>query len=104
MIFLPQLKLMKTWGGEQTVVRIAERRYARPMGTLAVRIVDDLTGQEIPARVYQTAADGKPYTPGDSYERLSQLNRHLFHTPGHYVTHAPPGPTGQSFSLMRRTI
>ena len=89
---VPQLKLMKAWGGEQRLVRIAERRYARPMGTLAVRIVDDLTGQEVAARVYQTAADGKPYTPGDSYERLSQLNRHLFHTPGRYVTHAPPGP------------
>ncbi|MEP7116318.1 MAG: CehA/McbA family metallohydrolase [Acidobacteriota bacterium] len=89
---LPQLKLMKSWGGEQKTVRIAERRYARPMATVAVRVVDDLTGEETPARVYQTAADGKPYTPGDSYERLATLNRHLFHTPGHYVTHAPPGP------------
>ena len=89
---LPQLKLLKSWGGEQQRVRISERRYSRPMGTVAVRIVDDATGQEMAARVYQTAADGKPHTPDDSYERLSQLNRHLFHTPGHYVTNAPPGP------------
>ena len=42
--------------------------------------------------IYQTAADGKPYTPPDSYERLAALNRHLFHTPGHYITRAPVGP------------
>ncbi len=89
---LPQLALMKSWGGGRQIVHITERRYARPMGTLSVRIVDDATGQPTGARVYQTAADGKPYTPPDSYERLATLNRHLFHTPGTYVTHAPAGP------------
>ena len=88
---LPQLKLLKSWGGEQQRVWITERRYSRPMGTLSVRVVDDLTGQETPARVYHTAVDGKPYTPPDSYERLATLNRHVFHTPGHYTTHAPVG-------------
>ncbi|MGE0813697.1 MAG: CehA/McbA family metallohydrolase [Vicinamibacterales bacterium] len=88
---LPQLKLMKAWGGGQQVVRIAERRYARPMGTVSVRVVDDATGHETAARVYQTASDGKPYTPADSYERLGPLNRHLFHTPGHYVARVPVG-------------
>lgn len=88
---IPQLKLMKSWGGEQRVVRIAERRYRRPMGTIAVRVIDDATGGETPARVYQTASDGKPYTPADSYERLATLGRHLFHTPGRYVTRAPVG-------------
>jgi TolB protein len=88
---LPQLALMKSWGGERKIVRIAERRYMRPMGTVAVRIVDDATGAETAARVYQTAVDGKPYTPPDSYERLAALNRHLFHTPGRYITHAPVG-------------
>jgi TolB protein len=89
---LPQLALLKAWGGERQLVRITERRHSRPMGRVAVRIVDDATGEETPARVYHTAADGKPYTPGDSYERLATLNRHLFHTPGRYVTHVPPGP------------
>jgi TolB protein len=107
---IPQLKLMKSWGGEQKIVRIAERRYARPMATVAVRIVDDLTGEETPARVYHTAADGKPYTPGDSYERLAALNRHLFHTPGHYVTHVPPGrltievTKGFEYDLSKTTL
>ena len=76
---LPQLKLMKSWGGEQQLVRIAERRYTRPMGTLSVRIVDDVTGQETPARVYHTAADGKPYTP-----------RRFLRTAGH--AQPPPVP------------
>ena len=88
---LPQLKLLKSWGGEQRILRVAERRYSRPMGTVAVRVVEDATGEETEARVYQTAADGKPYTPSDSYERLAALNRHLFHTPGHYVTRVPVG-------------
>jgi TolB protein len=88
---LPQLALIKAWGGEKRIVHITERRHARPMGTVSVRVVDDATGLETPARVYHTAADGKPYTPGDSYERLATLNRHLFHTPGRYVTQAPPG-------------
>lgn len=89
---LPQLELMKAWGGEQRIVRITERRHARPMGAVSVRIVDEATGLETPARVYHTASDGKPYTPPDAYERLATLNRHLFHTPGRYVTSVPPGP------------
>lgn len=89
---LPQLKLLKAWGGEQKFVRITERRYNRPMGTVSVRVVDDVTGEVVGARVYQTAVDGKPYTPADSYERLATLNRHLFHTPGTYVTRVPAGP------------
>ena len=107
---LPQLKLMKAWGGEQRIVRIAERRYMRPMGTVAVRIVDDVTGQPTAARVYHTASDGKPYTPPDSYERLAALNRHLFHTPGSYVTQVPPGnltievTKGFEYDLSKATI
>lgn len=107
---LPQLAIMKAWGGGQQLVRMAERRYARPMGTVNVRIVDAITGQPTPARVYHTASDGKPYTPGDSYERLAALNRHLFHTPGSYITQVPPGPftieavKGFEYEIARTTI
>jgi hypothetical protein len=56
-----------------------------------VSIVDDATGQPTAARVYQTAADGKPYTPVESYERVSQLRRRLFHAEGRYTTDVPAG-------------
>ena len=44
--------------------------------------MDEATARPTGARVYQTAADGKPYTPEDAYERVSQLDRRLFHTVG----------------------
>jgi Tol biopolymer transport system component len=88
---LPQIKLLKTWGGEQHLVPIVRRKWSRPMGTIAVTVVDEATGRPTEARVYQSAADGKPYTPADSYERLSQLDRRLFHTRGQYTTEVPAG-------------
>jgi TolB protein len=89
---LPQLTLLKTWGGEQRLARIAEKRWSRPMATLIVRILDGEGGPETEARVYQTASDGKPYTPSDAYERRGPLRRPLFHSRGRYVTQVPPGP------------
>ena len=88
---LPQLKLLKAWGGEQRVVPIRERKWSRPFGRVSVAVVDEATGQPTAARVYQTAVDGKPYTPVESYERLSQLRRRLFHTAGRYVAEVPAG-------------
>src|SRR5262245_18747479 len=89
---LPQLKLLKAWGGAQRLVPISAKRWARPMGKVEVRVVDGETGRPTPARIYQRAADGKSYTPSDSYERLSSLNQPLFHTRGEFVTEVPPGP------------
>jgi len=87
---LPQLKFIKSWGGEAHLVLVGQKTWKTPMGRLDVRIVDE-RGRETEARVYQTASDGKPYTPADSYERLATLERHLFHTRGKYTTEAPPG-------------
>ena len=89
---LPQLKLLKSWGGQQQLVPIRSKRWSRPMGTVTVRVIDGDTGQETPARIYQKASDGKPYTPSDAYERLSRLNQHLFHSTGRYSAEVPEGP------------
>lgn len=89
---LPQLVLIKTWGGEQRAVRVAEKRWRRPMARLIVRILDGVEGPETEARIYQTASDGKPYIPSDAYARMGPLRRPLFHTRGRYVTDVPPGP------------
>jgi TolB protein len=88
---LPQIKLLKSWGGEARVIPIVAKKWARPFGTVDVTIVDQATGQPTEARVYQTAADGKPHTPEDSYERVSQLDRRLFHTRGQYRADVPAG-------------
>jgi len=106
---LPQLKFLKAWGGEAHLAAITSKKWKSPMGRLDVRIVDE-GGRETEARVYQTAADGKPYTPADSYERLSALSRHLFHTRGRYEAEAPPGPfrievtKGFEYAVARQDI
>jgi TolB protein len=107
---LPQIKILKTWGGEAKVFKIIQKKWKTPMGRLNVRVVDALTGLPTEARIYHTASDGKPYTPSDSYERLSQLNRHLFHTRGRYSTEAPPGAfiieavKGFEYAVARQTV
>jgi Tol biopolymer transport system component len=107
---LPQLKLLKSWGGEQKLVKISSRRWSRPMGTVTVRVVDGETGKETEARIYQKASDGKVYTPGDSYERFGPLNEHLFHTPGHFSVEVPPGVftveavKGFEYDAARQTV
>jgi TolB protein len=88
---LPQIKLMKAWGGEQRLIQIREKKWSRPFGRVSVTVVDE-SGTPTGARVYQEAADGKPHTPEDSYERISQLDRRLFHTAGRYVSDVPAGP------------
>ena len=88
---LPQLQLLKTWGGEQRAIPIRDRKWSRSFGRVNVAVVDETTGQPSPARVYQSAADGKPYTPAESYERVSQLRRRLFHTTGRYLAEVPAG-------------
>src|SRR5687767_684948 len=82
---LPQLKLLKSWGGKQNLVKISTSRWSRPVGKVTVRVIDAGTGRLTPARIYARASDGKPYTPSDSYERLSSLNEPLFHTSGQFT-------------------
>src|SRR5437867_10348926 len=62
------------------------------MGAVTVRVIDEESGHPTPARIYPMAADGKAYTPENSYERISSLNRHLFHTSGQFTAAIPPGP------------
>ena len=87
---LPQIKLMKAWGGEQRLITIREKKWSRPFGRVNVSVEAD--GRATEARVYQRASDGKPHTPDDAYERVSQLDRRLFHTRGRYSTEVPAGP------------
>ena len=87
---LPELRLLRAWGGKLDRVRIAARRWSRPMGKVAVRVLDS-SGRPTAARVYPRASDRKSYTPAGSYERVSSLNERLFHTSGEFTAEVPPG-------------
>ena len=89
---LPQLALLETYGGEQRTIRIADRRWTRPMGVLSVRTrvrdSDQLTG----SRVHLVAADGKSYAPENAYARVSGVGDRIFHTTGAFTLQVPVGP------------
>ena len=88
-----ELRLLKTFGGEDRKIEIRRRVYRRPMGTLDVRVFDGDTGQPTEARIYLRASDGKAYTPPDAYHRVASRARHydFFHTRGRFVVDVPEG-------------
>jgi hypothetical protein len=88
---LPQLSLLAAWTGAQKTIHISERHWKRPMGRLRVRILDAATGRPTAARIHGLAADGKFYTPPDTYARINTLRRDYFHTAGEYTLELPPG-------------
>ncbi len=88
---LPQLALLETYGGENRTVRITDRRWKRPMGTLSVRTVDAGTGALTGSRVHLTASDGKFYAPSDAYARASGMADPIFHHTGEFTLSVPAG-------------
>jgi TolB protein len=88
---LPQLALLETYGGERRDVRVIDRRWKRPMGALAVRVVEAETGQPTEARIHLTAADGKFYAPDDAYAMISRGGDNLFQSTGRFTVALPAG-------------
>ncbi len=88
---LPQLALLETYGGALRTVRITERHWKRPVGTLSVRVVDDATGETLAARTHLAASDGKQYVPSDAYARVSGIGDRIVHTPGPFTVQVPAG-------------
>ncbi len=76
-------------GGEQTEVVARARKYLKPMGRLALRVVDS-RGKSVAARVFVTGADGLAYGPDnawmhadDSFDRSERpFEAHYFDTSG----------------------
>ena len=85
-------------GGEQTEVIARQRKYLKPMGRLALRIVD-LLGNPVAARVFITASDGLAYAPDnawmhadDSFDRAERpFEAHYFDTSGASEITVPVG-------------
>ncbi|MBL8291496.1 MAG: PD40 domain-containing protein, partial [Bryobacterales bacterium] len=81
-----ELRLLRTFGGEDKAVEIRRRAWKRPMATLEVRLAEA-------TRIYLTASDGKTYTPDTSYHRVSgrYFHRDFFHAEGVFRVDVPPG-------------
>ena len=85
-------------GGEQTEMVTRERKYLKPMGRLALRVVDS-RGRPVAARVFVTGADGRAYAPDgawmhadDSFDRAERpFEAHYFDTSGTSEVTVPPG-------------
>ena len=90
---ISDLRLLKTYGGEERKIEIRQRIHRRPTGTLDVIVSDADTGQPTEARIYLRASDGKAYVPPDAYHRVSSyaLNLDCFHTKGRFVLDVPAG-------------
>jgi Tol biopolymer transport system component len=94
---LPQLYLLETYGGERRKIAIASRRWRRPMGQVHVRVVDEGSGLQTAARIYNVASDGKFYPSADAYARVSgtrmtyRSGEHIFHSPGDFTLEVPAG-------------
>ena len=66
---ISELRLLRTFGGEDDPVEIERRVWRRPMGKLEVRI----SGA---ARFYLRGADGKTYSPQTAYQRVAGRASH----------------------------
>ena len=90
---LSDLRLLKTFGGEERKIEIRRRVHKRPTGRLAVTVRDGEGGPPTTAKIMLVAADGKAYAPPDAYHRVGQRALHLdfFHTDGTFELDLPPG-------------
>ncbi len=91
---LPHLRLLQTFGGRDTVIRLDTLHWMTPAGHLAVRVQSAETGRVLPARVYlhQEYDDRiKAFAPADAYHRQGRLAEHFFHTDGAFATELPAG-------------
>lgn len=85
-------------GGEQTEVVARTRKYLKPMGRLALHVIDS-RGKPVAARVFVTGADGRASAPDDawmhaddSFDRSERpFEAHYFDTMGTSELTVPAG-------------
>ncbi|MEO7651361.1 MAG: CehA/McbA family metallohydrolase, partial [Bryobacteraceae bacterium] len=81
-----ELRVLRTFGGEDDKVEIERRVWRWPMGKLEVRVHGA-------ARFYLTGSDGKSYTPSTAYARVAGRfsRRDFFHAEDKFIVDLPPG-------------
>jgi len=93
------LWLFHSFAGKLEQIRIDRLDYKRPVGKLAVRVLDSTTGRPISARVHLDAADGRAYAPRDSWLRadffvedhLEKQQYQYFYSQGEFTMQLPVG-------------
>jgi Tol biopolymer transport system component/endonuclease/exonuclease/phosphatase family metal-dependent hydrolase len=112
-----ELRVLQIPGGKTRGIDIEERRYAVPMGSVRLSIVDD-SGDTVPARAAVVAADGRAYAPhaawahaDDSFDRTQRAGEaRYFHVAGEAVIDVPVGEVsitvwrGPENQIERRTV
>lgn len=83
---ISELRILKTFGGEDDKVEIERRVWRRPMGKLEVRVPGA-------ARFYLRGADGKSYAPPTAFHRVAgrASHRDFFHAEDRFTVDLPPG-------------
>jgi TolB protein len=85
-------------GGAQSEIVARDREYRKPMGHIALRIVDS-RGKPLPARVFVTAEDGRALAPADAWMQADDsftrserpFEAHYFETNGTAEMTVPAG-------------
>ncbi|HEY7098292.1 MAG TPA: CehA/McbA family metallohydrolase [Terriglobales bacterium] len=85
-------------GGLQTEVVATTRHFLKPVGTLAIKVVDS-TGHPTAARIFVTGEDGRAYAPNDAWMHAEDnfvraerpFEPHYFHTTGTAELTVPVG-------------
>ena len=104
-------------GGTETEVMVRERKYLKPMGRIALRVLGP-TGKPVAARVFITGADGRAYAPDnawmqadDSFTRSERsFEAHYFDTNGTSEVTVPAGAVkvdvmrGFEFGFQQKSI
>ena len=86
---LPRLELLETYGGARRRIRVREKKWRRPMGSLRVHV--RAAGKPTAARIHLRAAAGNFYAPDDAYARVSSVGDRVFHTSGAFTVRVPVG-------------
>src|SRR3954451_7992559 len=104
-------------GGAQTAVVSKHNAYLKPMGRIAINVIDP-AGHPTPARVFVTGDDGRAYAPDDAWMRADDnfdrkerpFEAHYFHTSGRSEISAPAGRVnievmkGFEYRFEKRTV
>jgi Tol biopolymer transport system component len=92
-----QLRLLRIPGGDSRELRVTERRYRGPVGTIHLAVRDE-SGALTPARIAVTAANGRSYAPAGAWMHHAEFDRNehpfearYFHTSGQDTLQVPPG-------------
>jgi TolB protein len=85
-------------GGAQSQIVAKDKRYRKPMGKLAITVLDP-EGKITPARVFVTGEDGRAYAPDDAWTNADDsfvrserpFEAHYFHFSGQSQLAVPAG-------------